>query len=124
MTEYLYDKENPRSVLKSKPLGWSSFYPGMPNHFERVEMIGRRVSKEFDGDLAKLSLDMNKTPDHAQRWRLLKNITRFCRNPHGFITWRFIYAVNQNRGPNMWYIFVGGGIAAIFLGLAQRSQSK
>ena len=41
MTEYLYDKENPRSPLKFKSQGWESFYKGMPNHFERTEMIAR-----------------------------------------------------------------------------------
>jgi hypothetical protein len=41
MTEYLYDKENPKSRLRYKPQGWESFYKGMPNHFERAEMIGR-----------------------------------------------------------------------------------
>lgn len=41
MTEYLYDKENPKSPLKSKNPGWSSFYKGVPNQFERTEMIAR-----------------------------------------------------------------------------------
>ncbi len=41
MTEYLYDKENPRSPLKNKSLGWESFYPGMLNHYERTEMLAR-----------------------------------------------------------------------------------
>lgn len=41
MTEYLYDKENPKSRLRYKPQGWESFYRGMPNHFERAELIGR-----------------------------------------------------------------------------------
>jgi hypothetical protein len=41
MTEYLYDKENPKSRLRYKAQGWESFYRGMPNQFERAEMIGR-----------------------------------------------------------------------------------
>jgi hypothetical protein len=41
MADYLYDKENPRSPLRGKPQGWESFYPGMPNHYERTEMITR-----------------------------------------------------------------------------------
>ncbi len=41
MTEYLYDKENPKSRLRYKPQGWESFYRGMPNNFERAELIGR-----------------------------------------------------------------------------------
>ena len=41
MTEYLYDKENPRSPLRNKPQGWESFYRGTPNYFERAEMITR-----------------------------------------------------------------------------------
>ncbi len=41
MTEYLYEKENPKSPLRYKSQGWESFYRGMPNHFERAELIGR-----------------------------------------------------------------------------------
>ena len=41
MTEYLYDKENPRSPLRNKPQGWESFFFFFPNHFERTEMITR-----------------------------------------------------------------------------------
>jgi hypothetical protein len=56
MTEYLYDKENPKSNLRYKSQGWESFYKGMPNHFERTELIGRRLLKDYDGDLSKLSV--------------------------------------------------------------------
>ena len=56
MTEYLYDKENPKSLLKYKPQGWESFYRGMPNHYERVEMIGRNLLKITDNDFLKVSV--------------------------------------------------------------------
>ena len=41
MTEYLYDKDSPKSRLMYKPQGWESFYRGMPNELERAELIGR-----------------------------------------------------------------------------------
>jgi hypothetical protein len=56
MTEYLYDKENPKSKLRYKPQGWESFYRGMPNELERAELIGRRLLKDYDGDLSKISV--------------------------------------------------------------------
>lgn len=56
MTEYLYDKENPKSHLRYKSQGWESFYRGMPNHFERSELIGRRLLKDYDGDFSKLTV--------------------------------------------------------------------
>jgi len=56
MAEYLYDKQNPKSHLKGKVYGWESFYRGLPNHYERVEMIGRRLLKEYDGDFTKVSV--------------------------------------------------------------------
>jgi hypothetical protein len=56
MTEYLYDKENPKSRLRYKPQGWESFYRGMPNNYERAELIGRRLLKDYDGDMAKISV--------------------------------------------------------------------
>lgn len=57
MAEYLYDKQNPKSHLKGKVYGWESFYRGLPNHYERVEMIGRKLLKEFDGDFTKVSVN-------------------------------------------------------------------
>ena len=47
MTEYLYDKENPKSRLRYKPQGWESFYRGMPNNFERAELIARYFEQSF-----------------------------------------------------------------------------
>lgn len=124
MTEYLYDKENPRSVLKAKTLGWSSFYEGMPNHFERTEMIARKMLKETDNDLAKISLDLNKTPDHGQRWRALKNLVNAMRNPFGLLSWRLIYQMKQNRKFSPYYAFVGITLFGIFWHLKERSKSK
>jgi hypothetical protein len=56
MTEYLYDKDNPKSILRYKPQGWESFYRNMPNQYERTEMIARRLLKDYDGDLSKISV--------------------------------------------------------------------
>ena len=47
MTEYLYDKENPKSNLRYRSQGWESFYKGMPNHFERTELIGRYFNNDL-----------------------------------------------------------------------------
>lgn len=122
MTEYLYDKENPRSPLRNKPSGWESFYKGMPNHYERAEMIARNLLKQTDGDLAKISLDMKKDKDYGYMWRLNKNIARVFKNPIGFATWRYAYQLNMNRGLNPWTIFMLAGCFASTLQLAMKSK--
>jgi len=122
MTENLYDKENPKSRLRVKPQGWESFYRGMPNNYERTEMITRRLLKDYDGDLAKISINTRKPYDKAQRWRGLKNHVNVLKNPLGFYTWRRLYAENQNRGPKVWYSFVYVCLAGIVWNMARKSQ--
>jgi hypothetical protein len=39
-------------------------------------------------------LNPKKPYDPAQRWRTLKNITRFLKNPIGYTFWRYYYAKN------------------------------
>ena len=41
MTEYLYDRDNPKSVLATKSTGIEGLYMGLPNMNERAEMIAR-----------------------------------------------------------------------------------
>lgn len=123
MTEYLYDKENPKSPLRNKPQGWESFYLGMPNHFERTEMITRRLMKDYDGDLSKFSLEIRKPHDRGQRWRTLKNLAAWARNPIGRFAWRLTYTANYNRFPSPWYMVTGACVTSIVLQMAYKASS-
>lgn len=41
MTEYLYDRDNPKSALREKLTGIEGLMYGVPNISERAEMINR-----------------------------------------------------------------------------------
>lgn len=41
MTEYLYDKDDPKSNLRSPITGIETFNYGVPNLYERAEMVAR-----------------------------------------------------------------------------------
>ena len=41
MTEYLYDRENPKSNFRQRLTGIEGLHYGVPNMNERTEMIGR-----------------------------------------------------------------------------------
>jgi hypothetical protein len=41
MTEYLYDRENPKSKLRQRITGIETIMRGVPNINERADMIGR-----------------------------------------------------------------------------------
>ena len=43
MTEYLYDRENPKSNFRQRLTGIEGFFYGNPNMMERADMIGRWV---------------------------------------------------------------------------------
>jgi hypothetical protein len=43
-------------------------------------------------------MNLKKPYDPGQKYRTLKNMSRFFRNPFGFMLWRHLYAVKQNRG--------------------------
>ena len=53
MTEYLYDKDNPKSLLRQRITGIQGLFYGAPNIYERAEMIYRTIHKNVDGDLSK-----------------------------------------------------------------------
>ena len=53
MTEYLYDRENPKSNLRQKLTGIEGLMYGVPNINERAEMINRSLLKHTDGDITK-----------------------------------------------------------------------
>ena len=48
--------------------------------------------------LFKIQLVTKKPYDPAQKWRTLKNLSRFYRNPLGFVIWRYIYAHKMGTG--------------------------
>ena len=41
MTEYLYDRENPKSTLRQRITGIETIMRGVPNINERADMISR-----------------------------------------------------------------------------------
>ncbi len=41
MTEYLYDRDNPKSHMRSRIIGIQGLFYGVPNINERAEMIAR-----------------------------------------------------------------------------------
>ena len=59
-----------------------------PNLDERVEMSYRTIGKMFDWDLEKFRLG-RKHSDKGNRRRLVKNISKFIKNPVGYVLWRF-----------------------------------
>lgn len=47
----------------------------------------------------------NKKPyDPGQKWRTLKNVSRFYKNPIGYTLWRYIYAASMNN--HIGYIYL------------------
>ena len=53
----------------------------------------------------------------GQKWRTLKNIAKFIKNPVGLMYWRYMYKLKQNRELNVYYTFfyVFIGSAAYFI---------
>ena len=65
MTEYLYDRDNPKSHFRQRITGIQSLFYGVPNINERADMIGRALAKETDGDFAKFVMTTRKPRDNA-----------------------------------------------------------
>lgn len=80
--------------------------------------------KDYDGDLAKVSLEPNKQKDFGYKWRLLKNIFKFTKNPVGHLVWRYSYALNQNRGTPIYKLIIYSCIAAMGYQMYKKSISK
>lgn len=78
--------------------------------------------KDYDGDLSKLTLDVQKKNDFGYKWRLMKNYARFIKHPIGYTHWKMMYMFNQGRLPSLWNIFVYSCLLSIFLQLKNRSQ--
>ena len=97
MTEYLYDRENPKSHFRQRLTGIEGLMYGNPNMNERADMIGRALAKETDGDFTKFVARTSKPRDMAQKWRAFKNIARFFKNPFGYTFWKLAVLHNQKR---------------------------
>ena len=104
MTEYLYDRENPKSHLRQRLTGIEGFMMGVPNVYERVDMIGRALAKETDGDFNKFVQNIKKPRDEAQKWRAFKNFARFYKNPFAYCYWKLNAFHQQNRVRLMWVL--------------------
>lgn len=88
MTEYLYDRDNPKSLFRQRISGIQGLFYGVPNINERADMIGRSLAKETDGDFAKFVLSTRKPRDMAQKWRAFKNMARMVKNPAAYLYWK------------------------------------
>jgi hypothetical protein len=106
MTEYLYDRENPKSHFRQRLTGIEGLMYGNPNMHERADMIGRALAKETDGDFTKFVTKTQKPRDMAQRWRMFKNIARWFKNPFGYTFWKFAVLHSQNRVRYTWCILI------------------
>ena len=104
MTEYLYDRENPKSHLRQRLTGIEGLFHGVPNINERADMIGRALAKETDGDFTKFVQGMKKPRDEAQKMRAFKNIARFIKNPLGYMYWKIEPFHAQNRIRIVWIL--------------------
>ena len=106
MTEYLYDRENPKSHFRQRLTGIEGLMYGNPNMHERADMIGRALAKETDGDFTKFVTRTQKPRDMAQKWRAFKNIARFFKNPFGYTFWKIANLTNQNRIRFSWVLLI------------------
>ena len=106
MTEYLYDRENPKSHLRQRLTGIEGLFYGVPNINERADMISRSLLRETDGDFTKFAQDPKKPRDEAQKWRALKNIHRFYKNPFGYAYWKMDIFHQQNRVRLVWVCLI------------------
>mmetsp|Transcript_2107 Transcript_2107/g.1432 ORF Transcript_2107/g.1432 Transcript_2107/m.1432 type:complete len:235 (+) Transcript_2107:37-741(+) len=106
MTEYLYDRDNPKSHFRQRLTGIEGLFFGVPNINERADMIGRALAKETDGDFGKFVNTTKKPRDNAQRWRAFKNIARFTKNPLGYMYWKIQPFHAQNRIRLTWVFLV------------------
>ena len=66
----------------------------------------RALAKDTDGDFGKFVNSTKKPRDEAQRWRAFKNITRFFKNPFGYLFWKTNNFHAQNRIRVTWALVV------------------
>ena len=106
MTEYLYDRENPKSHFRQRLTGIEGLMYGNPNMHERADMIGRALAKETDGDFTKFIARTAKPRDMAQKYRMFKNIARWFKNPFGYTFWKVATLSAQNRIRFSWVLLI------------------
>ena len=106
MTEYLYDRDNPKSHFRQRISGIQGLFYGVPNLNERAEMISRSLAKETDGDFGKFVNSTKKPRDNAQKWRMFKNIARFYKNPFGYLYWKTEVFRQNSRMRLSWALLI------------------
>ena len=104
MTEYLYDRENPKSKLAKPITGIQTLFKGLPNDEERAEMVYRVLWKQNDGNLVPFGSSMNKPRDYAQKWRTIRLNLDLVKNPFGFIHWRALSLIQRKRVSGIYLI--------------------
>ena len=124
MTEYLYDRENPKSHLRQRLTGIEGFMYGNPNMNERADMIGRALARETDGDFTKFVMRTQKPRDNAQKWRMFKNFARWYKNPFGYTFWKVAGIGSQNRIRTMYFLLVFHLFSSFYLYLAQKTGKE
>ena len=81
-----------------KPYGQYFMLFNAPNFQERIEMSYRSIGKKYDWDLEKYR--SNKKPsDKGGRRRLLKNFSKFMKNPTGYLMHRYAKYMLRVRFP-------------------------
>ena len=103
-----------------KPQGQHFMLLNAPNHSERVEMSMRSIGRKFDWDIEKYRLN-RKFSDKGGRRRLMKNISRFMKNPIGYVSHRYWRYTSNAR-----FIYMAVCLMAIcnFNNLISDSQSR
>ena len=124
MTEYLYDRENPKSNFRQRLTGIEGMMYGNPNMHERADMIGRALAKETDGDYTKFVAKTAKPRDMAQKWRAFKNFARFWKNPAGYTFWKFANMANQNRIRVVWAILIWNLYQSFYVWIVCKTQKE
>ena len=51
-------------------------------------MVNRALLRDYDNDVTKFANQLKKPRDEAQKWRTIKNIARFYKNPFAYIYWK------------------------------------
>ena len=123
MTEHLYDRDNPKSVLRGKSTGIEGLFYGVPNINERAEMIYRSLLKHSDGDVTKFVNQSQKPRDQGQKWRTFKNIARFYKNPFAYIHWKIRPFVSENRFRIL-YFYLFANILVSFVNYVSIKNEK
>eukprot|EP00357_Protocruzia_adherens_P019823 CAMPEP_0115003836 /NCGR_PEP_ID=MMETSP0216-20121206/18852_1 /TAXON_ID=223996 /ORGANISM="Protocruzia adherens, Strain Boccale" /LENGTH=211 /DNA_ID=CAMNT_0002369725 /DNA_START=30 /DNA_END=665 /DNA_ORIENTATION=- len=83
----IYAPGDPNTRLRYKTHGIHYFMPGVSNQFERAVAIHRAIGKDNNGDISKW-MQSKKGVDRGEAWRVMKNLSRFVKNPLGYLYWK------------------------------------